>query len=233
MVTGHCPGRVPPFGHPWINAYLRLPMAFRSLSRPSSAISALASTLRSFSLDLASFRSRPLLRLFRDRAARTSFIAFPCAVFKVRSPSASNLPPIDPLTGQSSGPLKTSGLSPRFRDSSKRYRNLPKRSERSILRLLPPLILVRVSSSRLFAASCRPFARASALASPAAGLFRLLLPHSRSAFRLRPLRSTWDSLGFGFPSRASIFWLSPLGFRLLTSSLPLLPQPSPLSLERR
>ena len=87
MVTGHCPGRVPPFGHPWINAYLRLPMAFRSLSRPSSAISALASTLRSFSLDLASFRSRPLLRLFRDRAARASFIAFPCAVFKVRSPS--------------------------------------------------------------------------------------------------------------------------------------------------
>ena len=53
MVTGHCPGRVPPFGHPWINAYLQLPMAFRSLSRPSSAISALASTLRSSSLDLA------------------------------------------------------------------------------------------------------------------------------------------------------------------------------------
>ena len=38
-----------------------------------------------------------------------------------------------------------------------------------------------VSSSRLLAASCRSFARAS----PAAGLFRLLLPHSRSAFRLR------------------------------------------------
>ena len=52
-VTGHCPGRVPPFGYPWINAYLRLPMAFRSLSRPSSADSALASTLRSSSLDLS------------------------------------------------------------------------------------------------------------------------------------------------------------------------------------
>ena len=103
----------------------------------------------------------------------------------MRSPSASNLPPIDPLTGQSSGPLKTSGLSPRLRDSSKRYRNLPKRSGRSLLWLSPPLILVRVSSSRLLAASCRSFARASALASPAAGLFRLLLPHSRSAFRLR------------------------------------------------
>ena len=63
-VTGHCPGRVPPFGYPWIDAYLRLPMAFRSLSRPSSAISALASTLRSYSLDLASIAS-PFLRLLR------------------------------------------------------------------------------------------------------------------------------------------------------------------------
>ena len=51
-VTEHYLRRVPPFGYPWINAYLRLPMAFRSLSRPSSAISALASTLRSYSLDL-------------------------------------------------------------------------------------------------------------------------------------------------------------------------------------
>ena len=65
-VTGHYPGRVPPFGYPWINAYLQLPMAFRSLSRPSSAISALASTLRSYSLDLASPPS-PFLRLLRWR----------------------------------------------------------------------------------------------------------------------------------------------------------------------
>ena len=64
MVTGHYPGRVPPFGYPGINAYLQLPQAFRSLSRPSSAISALASTLRSYSLDLAS-TSHPFLRLLR------------------------------------------------------------------------------------------------------------------------------------------------------------------------
>ena len=52
-VTEHYLRRVPPFGYPWIIAYLGLPMAFRSLSRPSSAISALASTLRSSSLDLS------------------------------------------------------------------------------------------------------------------------------------------------------------------------------------
>ena len=63
-VTGHYPSRVSPFGYLRINAYLRLPEAFRSLSRPSSAISALASTLRSYSLDLASLCSA-LLRLLR------------------------------------------------------------------------------------------------------------------------------------------------------------------------
>ena len=64
-MTGHCPGRVPPFGYSRIKAYLQLPWTFRSLSRPSSAISALASTLRSYSLDLASFVIITLLRLLR------------------------------------------------------------------------------------------------------------------------------------------------------------------------
>ena len=52
MVTGHYPRRVSPFGYPRLNACLRIPEAFRSLPRPSSAISAMASTLRSCSLDL-------------------------------------------------------------------------------------------------------------------------------------------------------------------------------------
>ena len=42
--------RVSPFGYLRINGYLLLPEAFRSLSRPSSALSAKASTLRSFCL---------------------------------------------------------------------------------------------------------------------------------------------------------------------------------------
>ena len=43
---------VSPFGHLRITGYLLLPAAFRSLSRPSSALSAKASTLRSFLFDL-------------------------------------------------------------------------------------------------------------------------------------------------------------------------------------
>ena len=46
-IAGYYSGWIAPFGHPWINAYLRLPMAFRSLSRPSSAPSAKAFPLRS------------------------------------------------------------------------------------------------------------------------------------------------------------------------------------------
>ena len=44
--------RVSPFRHLRINGYLHLPAAFRSLSRLSSALSAKASTLRSFLLNL-------------------------------------------------------------------------------------------------------------------------------------------------------------------------------------
>ena len=44
--------RVSPFRYLRIDGYLLLPVAFRSLSRLSSALSAKASTLRSFLLDL-------------------------------------------------------------------------------------------------------------------------------------------------------------------------------------
>ena len=46
---------VSPFGHPRINAYLQLPAAFRSLSRPSSAPNAKAFTLCSLQLELPFF----------------------------------------------------------------------------------------------------------------------------------------------------------------------------------
>ena len=61
------PCRVSPFGHPRIDGYLHLPVAFRSLSRPSSAPGAKASSLRSFLLDLAllSFPSCSLSVAFR------------------------------------------------------------------------------------------------------------------------------------------------------------------------
>ena len=47
---------VSPFGNPRIEAYLQLPVAYRSLSRPSSAPDAKAFTLCSLSLEL-SFKS--------------------------------------------------------------------------------------------------------------------------------------------------------------------------------
>ena len=53
-MTGVRTCRVPSFGYLRINACLRLPTAFRSLPRPSSAISAKASSLCSYSLDLCS-----------------------------------------------------------------------------------------------------------------------------------------------------------------------------------
>ena len=50
--------RVSPFRNPRINGYLLLPVAYRSLSRLSSALSAKASTLRPYQLDLIFRRSR-------------------------------------------------------------------------------------------------------------------------------------------------------------------------------
>ena len=47
---------VAPFGNPRIDGYLLLPEAFRSLSRPSSAVSAKASALRPFCLLLRPVR---------------------------------------------------------------------------------------------------------------------------------------------------------------------------------
>ena len=137
MVTGHYPGRVPPFGYSWINAYLQLPRTFRSLSRPSSAISAMASTLRSYSLDLRRKLSQPSdSRPSGLRFARSSQIVcqfymrctpktiemqhmlsicswYSCAVFKVRRAFARThlLPPFLPRRiGFNSLPSALDGL---------------------------------------------------------------------------------------------------------------------------
>ena len=61
--------RVAPFGNLRIDAYVPLPVAYRSLSRPSSAPDAKAFPLRSFLLDLASSigsRFRIMQASFRD-----------------------------------------------------------------------------------------------------------------------------------------------------------------------
>ena len=51
-VTGLAASWVAPFGHPEITAYVQLPQAYRSLSRPSSPLDAKASTVRLIAFDL-------------------------------------------------------------------------------------------------------------------------------------------------------------------------------------
>ena len=57
---------VSPFGNPRIEAYLQLPVAYRSLSRPSSAPDAKAFTLCSFSLELSYFVLLELLEFLKQ-----------------------------------------------------------------------------------------------------------------------------------------------------------------------
>ena len=88
MVTGHYPSRVPPFGYLRITAYLQLPEAFRSLSRPSSAISAMASTLRSYSLDLAILSHRAPKTIETQFLRFVTFVTiFHCEFVKVILPN--------------------------------------------------------------------------------------------------------------------------------------------------
>ncbi len=67
--------RVPPFGHPRIDAYVPLPEAYRSLSRPSSAPDAKAFPLRSYQLDLVEQPSKAVL-LIMNHAGHREFVDF-------------------------------------------------------------------------------------------------------------------------------------------------------------
>ena len=51
MITGSYSSRVPPFGYPRINSRSQIPVAFRSLLRPSSLPDAKASAVRPYYLD--------------------------------------------------------------------------------------------------------------------------------------------------------------------------------------
>ena len=93
LLNGDWPStsRVSPFGYQGIYACLRLPLAFRSLPRPSSALGALASTLCSSSLDYVDPETRYIyFRLlsnlfFATGLSRLFLVFLPCAVVKVRS----------------------------------------------------------------------------------------------------------------------------------------------------
>ena len=190
-MTAHYHGRVSPFGYPGITAYLQLPRAFRSLSRPSSAISALASTLRSYSLDLASFASVTLLRLLRGDFR--SFVSFrsPCAVFKVQAGCARfHLLPrvLSRRIGHRTASRRRNARqlldfevscepSKRYRDDS--VRTLPPRFRSasaiiSVLRLSPAVLPVSPASFALL------------LSASFSGYSYSLLPSSYSLSRVRP-----------------------------------------------
>ena len=215
MVTGHCSGRVPPFGYPWITAYLRLPMAFRSLSRPSSAISALASTLRSFSLDLASSAPRLPKTLSRSAARGSSSFVVPV---------------------QFSRCVFEFSLARSLKTIQKALRSArPFRSPSSALPV-PSSVRFSRGSRRLAAPSLR-FRFRFPFASPAPALSPALLPPPRApAFRLARLRGRpWASLRLELPVPSS----SSVPSESSDSSGPSDPLPVPsaspslLSLERR
>ena len=67
-------GWVAPFGYPWINACSRLPMAFRSVPRPSSPPGAKASTERpSLALSYATFEAKPQTSHLAQEPSNPSF----------------------------------------------------------------------------------------------------------------------------------------------------------------
>ena len=92
-VTGRYSCRIAPFGHLRINARLQLPAAFRSLPRPSSAPSAKAFTLCSFSLDhyaIIIFGSLWQIVVYYPISCVFSYFALSqlllCSIFKVLPP---------------------------------------------------------------------------------------------------------------------------------------------------
>ena len=91
LLSGDWPStsRVSPFGYQGIYACLRLPLAFRSLPRPSSALGALASTLCSSSLDYIDPETRYiyfrlLSNLFFATGLSRLFLVFLLSKFDLR-----------------------------------------------------------------------------------------------------------------------------------------------------
>jgi hypothetical protein len=94
-MTAHDGCRVSPFGHRRINAYVQLPDAYRSLSRPSSPVRAKASTVRPYSLDRICSLPCDKPKLTTGQAHRPTF-AYTHSLGALKSPF---------LLGDSSFPL--------------------------------------------------------------------------------------------------------------------------------
>ena len=77
-VTDLAASWVAPFGHPEITAYVQLPQAYRSLSRPSSPLDAKASTVRLIAFDLDLLRCNSLLNFYGVDSSTLFAMRFPC-----------------------------------------------------------------------------------------------------------------------------------------------------------
>ena len=93
-------GRVPPFGYRWIFAPYQLPVAFRSLARPSSVLSGQAFAVRPSLLDLGSLRvffeilqncSTTVYEIFFTKRYRPSVVFFVVRFSKIISEKSSDL----------------------------------------------------------------------------------------------------------------------------------------------
>ena len=153
---------VSPFRYPRITGYLLLPAAFRSLSRLSSALSAKASALRPFLLNLFFFAS-PLYSVTRERLLLFLIVFLRCCAFRTALGCLFSL--IDSFnirfsrygTGLSSCPVGLSGLEPPTsrlsgvrsnRLSYKPFFFLPFSSWHSPVLFLPSLALCLMETKR-------------------------------------------------------------------------------------
>ena len=185
MVTRIPPGRVSPFGHRGINACVPLPRAYRSLPRPSSPLSAQASSTYVRSLDSSQLiqAKHALLRTsdalqnrpFERNRYYASLRFFVHSTVEIRRPLQWVYPRSLPL------PLSNSGKIPEGTSQQKLKRDRECAERTTLIRDFRPDVRGPVYSSLRKGGD-------PAAGSPTATLLRLRPSHCARLRRLGPLR---------------------------------------------